>query len=600
MSKHNRPKGFLNLARAWPICLVNATIAYLTIAGLLLLLTPDIAELIVNRVLTIRLTLTMAIAFVFFNMLLILTYAASLFIIRHESITDGLRSNRKRLVKGFLLLSLSSLACLAVILFTGYCAVPPVSSPQEVSKLMVVGYEAGLTASLLFACPLVWLTTSLAGEKLQIGLRRFLAAVALVLLMLTILSTHGLPGLFIDSLLIPTMVSLIVRIDGDEVEDNGVKGNGFHRLKHGSIRKKITAITLSILILSTEAPFNSILVLGEESRFSEDRLKILVSKAIAEGWSNKELASAIRSDPELSMLSNYDLSGITIERDDAGNVDVTIPLNAAGYAVYRKTSNKTTVYDVYSQSGSSDVNVGDKRYVLSGYRSEERTFGPFETLDEALAMEKEVKAYANATRITSNTVLKTETREAARVETKYAIVPTVRVTRYEVLKDFETQWDAENHLYCQLGMLGYAEIREVEKQVWIYSYVLMFERETKDRHEAMMVARDENNHVVEEVREKITVYVFDKHTPLYLGPIYLGHYYAGEERIRKDVFENMLETGMVKTGRDLWGLGNLFYYYASEGDAGTRLYKKGEEEEEGDIIAWRIYRRIDTSHWETK
>ncbi|MEM2100591.1 MAG: hypothetical protein QXP45_04580, partial [Thermoproteota archaeon] len=253
MSKHNRPKGFLNLARAWPICLVNAAIAYLTIAGLLLLLTPDIAELIVNRVLTIRLTLTMAIAFVFFNMLLILTYAASLFIIRHESITDGLRRNRKRLVKGFFLLSLSSLACLAVILFTGYCAVPPVSSPQEVSKLMVVGYEAGLTASLLFASPLVWLTTSLAGEKLQIGLRRFLAAVALVLLMLTILSTHGLPGLFIDSLLIPTMVSLIVRIDGDEVEDNGVKGNGFHRLKHGSIRKKITAITLSILILSTEA-----------------------------------------------------------------------------------------------------------------------------------------------------------------------------------------------------------------------------------------------------------------------------------------------------------------------------------------------------------
>ncbi|MGB9718945.1 MAG: hypothetical protein ACPL4E_11040, partial [Thermoproteota archaeon] len=62
----------------------------------------------------------------------------------------------------------------------------------------------------------------------------------------------------------------------------------------------------------------------------------------------------------------------------------------------------------------------------------------------------------------------------------------------------------------------------------------------------------------------------------------------------------MVETGQVKTGRDWWGLGELFYYYASEGDAGTRLYKMREEAEEGGIIAWRIYRRIDTSHYETK
>ncbi|MBO3842963.1 MAG: hypothetical protein FGF48_11215, partial [Candidatus Brockarchaeota archaeon] len=233
-------------------------------------------------------------------------------------------------------------------------------------------------------------------------------------------------------------------------------------------------------------------------------------------------------------------------------------------------------------------------------RSEEKTYGPFETLDEALAKESEVKGYANATSIKSNTVLKSESTEATRVETRYAVVPTVRVLKYEVKGEFNSYWDAENYLYSRPGMLGIAEIREVEKQVWVYSYELEFERETTSRHEAMMVARDENNYVVEEVREKILVYVFDKYSPLYLGPIYLGHYYAGEERISRNVFEHMLETGVVKTGRDLWGLGGLFYYYASEGDSSTRLYKKGEEEVEGEAVAWRIYRRIDTSHYEAK
>ncbi|MBO3799432.1 MAG: hypothetical protein JTT13_11265, partial [Candidatus Brockarchaeota archaeon] len=250
--------------------------------------------------------------------------------------------------------------------------------------------------------------------------------------------------------------------------------------------------------------------------------------------------------------------------------------------------------------GSSEVRIGDKRYVLAGYRSEEKNFGPFETLDDALAKEKEVKAYANATRITSNTLLKTESSEVTWVETRYAIVPTVRVVKYDVRGEFETYWDAENYIYTHPGMFEYAEIRMVEKKVWVYSYELVFERETANKHEAMMVARDEGNYMVEEVRERIMVYVFEKYSPLFLGPIYLGHYPSGEVRIRRDVFEKMLENGMVKTGRDLWGLGNLFYYYASEGDAATRLYKKGEAEEEGDVIAWKIYRRIDTSHYETK
>jgi hypothetical protein len=152
-----------------------------------------------------------------------------------------------------------------------------------------------------------------------------------------------------------------------------------------------------------------------------------------DGAARSLLQSHKENEPELSMLSTYDLSSITIERDDAGNVAVTIPLNATGYAIYRRTSNKTTVYDVYSQSGSSEIRVGDKRYVLVGYRSKEETYGPFETLEEALAKENEVKKNAlTPRRIASNTVLKTETREVTRVETRYAIVPTVRVAKYRL------------------------------------------------------------------------------------------------------------------------------------------------------------------------
>ncbi|MEM3470391.1 MAG: hypothetical protein QXZ36_06570, partial [Thermoproteota archaeon] len=598
MSRHSMLKIFLNLARAWPICLVNAAIAYFTIAGLLFLLTPDIAELIINGIPTIRLILTMVIAFIFLNMLLVLTYAASLFIIKRESIIGGFRRNCVKLIKGFALFSILTIACLPIVFLACYQSV--LTPTKDAFRLVAMSYGTGLIASILFALPLIWLVVSLAMERLWIGLGRFLSIVALVFLMLTILSIYGLPGLFTDSMIIPTVVSLIVRKGGEKAEDNGAKGNCLHRLNHGGMKKKVAAITISILILSTEVSFNAIPVLGEESRFSEDRLKSLVSKAIAEGWSSGELASAIKSDPELSVLSNYDLNSISIERDDAGNVEVTMPLNAAGYAIYRRASNKTTVYDVYLQTGSSEVRIGDKRYVLAGYRSEEKNFGPFETLDDALAKEKEVKAYANATRITSNTLLKTESSEVTWVETRYAIVPTVRVVKYDVRGEFETYWDAENYIYTHPGMFEYAEIRMVEKKVWVYSYELVFERETANKHEAMMVARDEGNYMVEEVRERIMVYVFEKYSPLFLGPIYLGHYPSGEVRIRRDVFEKMLENGMVKTGRDLWGLGNLFYYYASEGDAATRLYKKGEAEEEGDVIAWKIYRRIDTSHYETK
>ncbi|MBO3810256.1 MAG: CvpA family protein, partial [Candidatus Brockarchaeota archaeon] len=600
MSRRSMLGGFLNLAKAWPICLASAAVAYLTIAGLLFPLAPDIAELIVNGVLTAKLVLTLVIAFLFLNLLLVLTYASSLLIIKRESIIDGLRKNMEKLIKGFLFLSLFNLIGLALSFIAGYWTAFSTSLSLDAFKLMAVNYGAGLVASILFAIPLVWLITSLAGVRLRMGLARFLSVVVLVFLMFTILSIHGLTGLFTDALLIPTIISLVVRTDMEKADDDA-KANKFPRLKGGDAKKKIATVILTILILSVEASFNRIiLAAGEESMFSEDRLKSLVSKAVAEGWSSEELASAIRSDPGLSMLSKYDLSGIAIERDDAGNVEVAIPLNAKGYAIYRKASNKTTVYDVYSQGGSSEVRVGDKRYVLSGYKNEEKTFGPFEKLEDALAKESEVKGYANATRITSNTFLKTESREVTRFETRYAIVPTVRVARYEIKGEFDSYWDAQNYLYSRPRMLGIAEIKEVEKKVWVYSYELEFERETTSRHEAIMVARDENNYVVEEVRERIVVYVFDKYLPFYLGPIYIFHYYAGKERIRKDVFERMVQTGEIRSGRDLWGLGNVFYYYASEGDASTRLYKVGEEEEEGEVVAWRIYRKIDTSHWETR
>jgi hypothetical protein len=44
MSKRSRLRILIDLARAWPICLASAAIAYFTVTGLLLLLAPDIAD----------------------------------------------------------------------------------------------------------------------------------------------------------------------------------------------------------------------------------------------------------------------------------------------------------------------------------------------------------------------------------------------------------------------------------------------------------------------------------------------------------------------------------------------------------------------------
>jgi hypothetical protein len=50
MSKRSRLRALVDLARAWPLCLASAAIAYFAVTSLLLLLAPDIAELIVNGV----------------------------------------------------------------------------------------------------------------------------------------------------------------------------------------------------------------------------------------------------------------------------------------------------------------------------------------------------------------------------------------------------------------------------------------------------------------------------------------------------------------------------------------------------------------------
>jgi len=582
----NRLRALVGLVKAWPICLASTAVAYFAITGLLLFLAPDIAMLIVSGIPTVKLVLTMVVAFLLLNMLLASTYAASLFVIRHESIMEGLRRNGRKLVKGFAFLSISSLTCLAIMLTIGYHALFS-ASPQDAFGLIAISYGGGVIASILLAIPLVWLLTSLAGERFWIGFGRLVSTIALFLLMLTILSAYGLPGLFIDSMLIPTIVGIVAK-NGEKA---GGKKNRPSWFKGRSVKKASSGIILTILVLSAEIPFRGIsLSFAEEARFSEDRLRSIVSKAIAEGWSSGELASAIKNEPQLSMLSTYDLSSITIERDDAGSVAVTIPLNAAGYAIYRRTSNKTTVYDVYSQSGSSEIKVGDKRYVLVGYRSKEETYGPFETLDEALAKESEVKKSANATRITSNTVLKTETREVTKTETRYAIVPTVKVARYEVKAEFENYWDAENYLYTHPGLFGIAEIREVEKQVWVESYRLEFVKETTNHYEAVMMSRD--GYVIEEVREKITIYVFDKTAPFSRLCI------LGTVEIKKTDFEKMLQTGELVRATDEYG--EEYFYYSSQGPYSARLYKTGEKQVDGDVVAWRIYRRIDTSHWETR
>jgi transcription elongation GreA/GreB family factor len=585
----SRLRALVSLAKTWPICLASATVAYLAITGLLLFLASDIAALIVNNVLTARLVITALTVFLLLNMLLALTYAASLFIIRHEGIAEGLRRNSRKLVKGFILLSISSLTCLAIMLSIGYHALFSASPVQNSLGLIAMGYGTGVIASILFVLPLVWLLTSLAGERFWIGFGRLVSTIALFLLMLAILSAYGLPGLFIDSMLIPTVISIVAK-NGEKAKGNAEK-NRPSWFKGRSIRKASSGIILAILVLSAEIPFRSIsLSFAEEARFSEDRLRSIVSKAIAEGWSSGELANAIKNEPELSMLSTYDLSSITIERDDAGSVIVTIPLNAMGYAIYRRTSNKTTVYDVYSQGGSSEIKVGDKRYVLVGYRSREETYGPFETLEEARAKEDEVKRNANATRIISNTTLKTEAKEVTRTETRYAIVPIVKVAKYEVKAEFENYWDAQNYLYTHPGFFEVAEIKEVEKQVWVYSYELEFVKETTNHYEAVMMSRD--GYVTEEVREKIIVYIFEKTSPISRLHI------LGTVEIKKADFEKMIQTGELVKSID--ENGEEYYYYSSQGPYSARLYKTGEKQVDGDVVAWRIYRRIDTSHWETR
>ncbi|MBO3810189.1 MAG: hypothetical protein FGF50_11445 [Candidatus Brockarchaeota archaeon] len=229
MSRRSMLNGFLSLARAWPVCLFSATIAYLTIASMSLFLASDIAELIVNGVLTFRLVLTTVVVFILLNVLLALTYAISLFIVKHEGIAEGLRKGGKRLIKGFLLLSFSSLAGLALMVL-GYQAASSTSLSQDAFKLVAMSYGAGLITSILLAFPLVWLLASLAGVRLWMGLGRFLSTVFLVFLMLTIFSIYGLPGLFTDSLLIPTVISLIVR-ESKEVEKNEDDNRGQNQPK---------------------------------------------------------------------------------------------------------------------------------------------------------------------------------------------------------------------------------------------------------------------------------------------------------------------------------------------------------------------------------
>jgi hypothetical protein len=176
----------------------------------------------------------------------------------------------------------------------------------------------------------------LAGERFWIGFGRLVSTYSIILPHAHDPLSIRFPRPFTDSMLIPTIVGIVAKVNGEKAGGN-VEKNRFSLFKDRSIRKASTGIILTILVLSAEIPFRSIsLSFAEEARFSEDRLRSLVSKAIAEGWSSDELASAIKNEPELSMLSTYDLSSISIERDDAGSVAVTIPLNAAGYAIYRR------------------------------------------------------------------------------------------------------------------------------------------------------------------------------------------------------------------------------------------------------------------------
>jgi len=253
----NELRALVGLVRAWPICLASAAVAYFAITDLLLFLAPDIAVLIVNNVLTARLVITAIIVSLFLNMFLALTYATSLFIIRRGSIAEGLRRNGRTLVKGFAFLSISSLICLTIMLSVGYHALFS-ASPQDAFGLVAISYGGGVIASLLFTLPLVWLLTSLAGEKLWIGLGRLVSTIALFFLMLTILSAYGLLGLFIDSMLVPTIVGIVARVNGEKAGGNAEK-NRPSWFKGRSIRKASTGIILAILILLSQG-FLSLLI----------------------------------------------------------------------------------------------------------------------------------------------------------------------------------------------------------------------------------------------------------------------------------------------------------------------------------------------------
>ncbi|MEM4609505.1 MAG: hypothetical protein QW190_01250, partial [Thermoproteota archaeon] len=180
--------------------------------------------------------------------------------------------------------------------------------------------------------------------------------------------------------------------------------------------------------------------------------------------------------------------------------------------------------------------------------------------------------------------------EAARVETKYAVVPTVRVVKYEVLGEFETYEAAQSYLSLYPGLLWTAEVKTLEKQVWVHSYRLEPVEETTSYYRALMMSRD--GYVAEEVRSLVTVYVFDRCSPL--GRLMV----LDRVEIAKEVFERMLQTGELAKGVDEHG--EEYYYHSSQGPYSARLYRTGVKQVEGSVVAWRIYRRIDTSHWETR
>ncbi|MEM2173178.1 MAG: hypothetical protein QXS66_08100, partial [Thermoproteota archaeon] len=581
--------GLLSFFKTLPVCLAFATIAYLMIAGLLFLLTPDIALLIVYGYPTARLMFAIVLAFLFLNMLLTLACSISLFLLREERIVEDLRKNSRKLLKGFIIISISNLASLIVIFSAGNYAVSSTNIGKvEALGIVIANYGAGLVASTLFAVSVTWLVKSLVDGKFWRGWRCLLSTISVSFLMLVILSAYGLTGIFMCFLLIPTVIDFATGFS--RVGDRSISKKLFSWLKRKCSGKTLIAIILSIIILNAETPLGIMLiVLGEEKRFNEDRLKSLLIKAVVEGWSSGELANAIKNDPELSTLSNYDLSRINIERDDSGRVTVTIPLNAIGYSIFRKTKSKVTVYDVYLQNSSGEVRIGDKRYVPRGSRVEERTYGPFETLEEALAKETEVKRFANSTRIFWNSTLRLETRVGTRSETKYAIVPTVIENKYNVIAEYGDFQSACNH---DLVRSQSAQIRRVEKQVWVESYSLELVEETTSLQRAEAMSR--SGYVVEKVYKTTTIYIFEVYARAVMGMGVESWFPITTLEIEKKEFENRIRNGEITVGSD--------GHYYTDGFGGPYRLRKIEEKQEqtSEVDKYLIYRKIDTSKWETK